>query len=236
MDLFKIPSEIISIIVSGIVELIKGKHAEKISKTDSVDERSSVEDINKVLEMFSDYKNQIGEKTSKVEEILTEEVEAYIKELQTILDRKQDVIKKYGLRPERLERRFSKLTKSIQGSISREVSKKVSLDNYECSQIIRMIPGAKKEKALTSFFNDTVKSALNKCCDDLQLMLEEFYEETEEELIEVINIAQKNNEQNVIDLAAVDKDNYAEKTLGIQEKAYRIIAVCDVLDSIVKED
>lgn len=236
MGAINIPVEIVRAIVYGIIDLIKSgkRNAEKIAKTDAVDDHSSAGDIDSVMEMFSDYKKQIHGKTAGIEKLLMQEVGAYSEEVKDLLREQHEAIKKYGIRPEKIERAFDRLLSDVPGSIDREVFKAVSLDNSECRQIIKMIPGAKKEEALSRFFKDTMKQALDKFCSNLENALKEFYEEAEEELVGAIEIVRRENEQNAMELAAVDQDNCAEKMLEIQKKTGCVLAVCDVMDAIVE--
>lgn len=85
---------------------------------------------------------------------------------------------------------------------------KVSLDNAECRNIMKMIPGAKKENAMIDFLDNMTKEALLACCDGLKENLTEIFDEVEEEVVGAVEKLQKQTEADLKNIASLDADNY----------------------------
>lgn len=237
--MFTLPPWIINtlpMIINGIFEVIKGKqHSESLSKTEGITENSSAEDVENVVNIFSDYKKEVYKKTDEIEKIFEKELEAYKEGLMGTLEEKNGILKRYGIKPERLEKEIKRLGQDIRGSIDKEISKKISLDNNECREIMRMISGNQKEERFSAFFGDTIKIALDHFCEEFKMILEEFYSETEEEILEAVEKVQNEYEQSALDFSAVNAENYRIKSLDVQKGACIILSGCDVIDNIMEE-
>ena len=98
--MFTLPPWIINtlpLIVNGIFGIIKGKQqAENISRTEGITDNSSAEDVENIINIFSDYKRKVHEKTTEIENILEKELEAYREELRITLEDKSEAIKSTG--------------------------------------------------------------------------------------------------------------------------------------------
>ncbi|MCI8582846.1 MAG: hypothetical protein HFH13_06925 [Dorea sp.] len=237
--MFTLPPWIINtlpLIVNGIFGIIKGKQqAENISRTEGITDNSSAEDVENIINIFSDYKRKVHEKTTEIENILEKELEAYREELRITLEDKSEAIKKYGIRPERLEKEIHRLGRDIHGSIDKEISRKISLDDSECRKIMRMIPGEQKEEKFAAFFRDAIKTALDCACEEFQNILKDFYHETEEDILEVVERVQRKMEQNALDFSTINAENYRMKSLDVQKKVCVTISVCDAIENIMEE-
>lgn len=238
--MFTLPPWIIStipLVINGIIDIIKGEqHAEQISKTDGITENSSAEDVDNLINIFSDYKKKVYEKTAEIEKILAKELEAYKEELKDTLEDKSEIIKKYGIRPERLEKDIHRWSRDIHDGIDREISKRISLDDSECRAIMKMIPGEQKEEKFAAFSMNTVKTALDLACEEFQNVLEDFYHETEEDILEAVEMVQRKMEQNASEFSAVNEENYKKKSLDVQKRVCVIMSACDVIENMMEEN
>lgn len=236
----KFPMDILKIVIPIVKEVwdsINNKKgtADNLSKTDGINESTQVEDINKVVEVFSESREQLHNQVVRIEEAILCEVEFYIKNLRDILSEKKETVEKYGIKPEMLDRKIEKIKGYIQKSVDDEISKRMSLDNYECFQIMKMIPGEKKKSAISDFMKKTIGIARDKCCEEIENFVSSFFEEVSEEILESIEIVQNELKNNSNSLSSVDADNFKEKSLEIQKNAGTVLAACEMVDYIVKE-
>lgn len=226
-------------IIGKIIKVIKVikdifmKPSKEAGKTDSMNDNSSLENINKITEILSDFKEQIHIKLLDVENAVCDEVNFYLEELHDILDENSNKVDKYGINIKRIEREIDRISSSIHGVIDNEISKKVSLDNAECKEILKMIPGLKKEQAMNLFFNQVVKNSLEVCCEKIRSNLDEIYEDVEIEIIGMIESIQKQNELIQESLNSIDKENYEETAKNQMIDAYYLIDVCNLVEEIM---
>lgn len=209
------------------------KPSEEAGKTDSVNDNSSLENIDRITQIFSDFKDQVRVKALEVENAVGEEVNFYIEELHDILHENSNKVDKYGIHIKRIERQIDKISSKVKGIIDNEISKKVSLDNAQCKEIVKMIPGIKKEQAMNSFLNESIKNALEVSCEEIRSILEEIYEDVEFETVGTVEAIQKQNELLKERLSSVDKDNYEETAKRQITDAYYIMDACDLIEQIL---
>ena len=202
------------------------KPSEEAGKTDSND---SLENIERIIQIFADFKAQVHSKTKEVEKAVEGEISYYAEELQTILLENSEKVTKYGIHIKRIERQINKISIKVKGTIDNELSKKVSLDNKECKEIVKMIPGSKKESAMAEFFSKTVSNALDVCCIELHSTLNEIYDDVEVEIIGAVESIQKQVEQMQESFSAIDEASYEETAKKQMVGAYYITDVCELV-------
>lgn len=216
-----------------IIRDIFKKPSEEAGKTDSVNDNSSLENIDRITQIFADFKDQVHTKALDVENAVSEEVNFYVEELHGILHENSNKVDKYGIRIKRIERQINKISLKVKGTIDNDISKKVSLDNAECKEIVKMIPGSKKEQAMSLFLNEAVKNALEVCCGEIRSSLEEIYEDVETEVVGVVESIQKQNELFQKSLNSIDKDNYEETATRQITDAYYLVDACNLIEQIL---
>ena len=214
-------------VVKTIFDLLTKKFPGDISDMDSVNSKSSADEISRVSETFQKYREEIYQQTSGIEKGIYDEVKYYIDELLLLLEQKEDVLQKYSIRTKRIERNIQKILAGINGSIDRELAHYISLDNSECKEILKMIPGSKKDEAMSEFTKNSIKSALNKCCEDIRERLNDIFEELEEQVSDKIEIVKQDMELNMQNMEQIDAENLAEQTALLMSESVEIIAVCD---------
>lgn len=226
-------------VVGKVIKAIKAlfnifkKPAEEAGKTDSINDNSSLENIDRITQIFSDFREQVHSRAVEIEKAVSEEVNYYVEELHTILDDNAEKIKKYNIRTKVIERQIDKIAAGINGTIDDALSKSVSLDNSECKNVIKMIPGAKKEAAMSTFFTEVVKNALDVCCEEIHSSLSEIYEDVETEVIGAVDMLQGQSEKIRDSLGAVDEENYQESAKEQMVSAYYILDVLGAIDEIL---
>lgn len=219
-------------IISAVADWI-GNIAGKTGETDPINDNSSLENIDRITSIFTDFRGQAHTKAVEIENAVAKEVNYYVEELHDILDANADKVHKYNIHIKRIERQIDKIASNINGTIDNELCKKVSLDNMECKEIVKMIPGSKKEEAMSIFLNQSVRSALEACCMKFRSYLEEIYEDAETEVVGAVDTIQKQNELLKERLASVDENNYEATAKKQMIDAYYMMDVCDAVSQIL---
>lgn len=161
-----------------------GNLSKKTAKAEAVNEKSSAEDVSKMIDLFEDCKKEMLERTHKVEVAVYDEVSSYIEEVYDCLEDHQKVLKKYSIKKKKIEREVGKLPSTVQGVMEGEINRRLTLSDRELQGIIRMLPGQKKETALQEFYGRTLEQALERCNQKVREISADLYEIMEEELLE----------------------------------------------------
>lgn len=226
--------------LSGLSKFLKNiwntlttQPAKSIAALEAINRQSSVEDINKITAVFESYKEKVQGESRKIEQAVYEEVEYFMEELNQLLQENGEIMGKYRIRTNGIQRRISKIMSRLQGSIDHEVSRTVALDNPECKRILMMVPGERKERAMTAFFQEALKKALEKICEDIRDMLEEIFEELEEELPGAVDQSQREAELWKDELGKISADNDQQDKTRVIGEAENILAGCKVIEELM---
>ena len=223
--------KIIKRVITGIKNLFKGQAKE----AGQVDQKESVENVDRLSQIFADMREQARQKTMEIEGAVEKEVDYYIEELHRILEDNADKMDKYGIRVNRTNRQIDRIKSRLKGVIDHEISRTVSFDNPECNRIIKMIPGAKKEEAMGDFFEDSFKKAIDVYWNEFKECLKDIFEDVDNEINGAFEIIQKNNEQLQNSFSSIDENNFEETAKEQMMEAYYISDMCDMVLLEIKE-
>lgn len=214
-------------VIKLIKEWINKKSGKKTGKTDPVNGNSSPESIEKITQLLNNFRLQIREYASGIEKAALEEVNSYTEELLDILKADAEKTEKYGIHINKFEKKIGKIPDKLHGCMDRVISKKISLDNIECRNVLKMIPGEKKEEAMRGLLNAALNEALNACCEELRSCLNEIFEDSETEIIGALETLQKQTASLNDMLNSVDENNFEESSQRQIAKSYYCIEICD---------
>lgn len=141
------------------------------------------------------------------------------------------------LKLDRVERDARKTEDIIHGYIKRKIQKRVSLDDEECKDILKMEKGQEKEKAMTVFLNKIIKEALTGLAGEVKKSLKIQLNNIEDQInskIEAYKILTKSKLDQFQEIQGIK--NKDEKAL--LEKVYELeyhCALCEVGNQIMEE-
>lgn len=205
------------------------KPSKDAGETESINDNSSLENIERISQIFIDFKEQVHTRAVDVEQAVADEVSYYVEELHDILSDNNDKVVKYGIHIKRIERQIDRIALRVKGTIDNALSKKVSLDNAECKEIVKMIPGAKKETAMNAFLARSVSSALEACCTEIHESLEEIYDDVKTEIVGAVESIQKQNEYLQENFSSIDENDYETTAKKQMVDACFLIDACDMI-------
>lgn len=219
--------------VKKIIDIFK-RPSEETGKIESINNNSTLENIDRITQVCSGFKQQAHSKLIEVENLICDEINHYIEEFYFILEENEERTNKYRIRTNLIKREIDKIASRVKGTIDIELSKKISLDNSECKSIMKMIPGSKKETAMNSFLNAAVKQSLEECCKQIRSSLDEIYEDIETEVIGAIDIISVQSEKMIENLSLVDGENYEETAKKQLVQSYYLLDVISMIDDVLE--
>lgn len=208
----------------------------KTAEQDSYDETfASIAETNRMNKILSEFSLKLADYADDLEENAIKESSLYFNELVNILEENKDK-KILKINTSKIKRNKIKIEKQIKGSFKKYLSKRVSLDDYECLSILKLDAGIQKKNAMSNFGNRVLKEASYNLCSDIEESLleqQEYIEECLDGKMEELMIIQ--NE--MIDKFEKLEQAYEEGKDKIDEEKNNIlskIAICELaLSSIV---
>lgn len=129
----------------------------------------------KVQEALSQFQSTTQSRSAKLEN-------AIVKESRENLDAFIDELKKYNkirygnrrlnINLSHIERENRKTEDKIHGFIVKRVTKRISLDDDECKEILKMPAGDEKQRKMEEFYKAVLKEAIRELSDELQTNME----------------------------------------------------------------
>lgn len=217
------PIDIFKIITIGkkIIRVIKDLFAgdDETKKQDPLTKDSDLSEVATLNGVLLEYRNQVKHVADELEkDIIAECMEVFNK----IIDIFQSANDSYEIyRVERLKRKFDRMINNIPGVFERHVAKRISLDDIECSEILKMLPGETKGERMKSLkkkvfieaiedithkLNEAVEELLEDIDDAIQMRLDTMKNQLEEKALAydsiICSAKEKGNESQVVKLNA----------------------------------
>ncbi|MBR6622313.1 MAG: hypothetical protein IKK91_00200 [Ruminococcus sp.] len=203
-------------------------------RTESYDrDTSTLEETIKVQNALSEFKSDTQGRSAKLENDIVKEsresLDAFIADL-----RKYNKIK-YGNRRlnvniSNIERENRKTEDKIHGFIIKRVSKRISLDDSECIEILKMDAGKEKETALDNFYKKVLKEAISELSDELSSNIEtqsdNICDKIQQRIDNIVDICEAKTVEfeSISKVKESDEDNMEQEQIRLTN----IVALCDL--------
>ena len=200
-----------------------------IGQTKQVTKNSTAEDISELNRAFAEYRKSVEVQAAEVEAALCKALESYA---QT----DHPVFQKYRVHFQRFQRRADALPDRMRGVVMGKISRIISLDSPECSQVVHMLPGAEKDQAADKLLRSALQQGLQAAAvraNELSQELLEEYEDAVSEAIDQIAISSDAIAKEADCLAADSGGEDAELTRAKSETALQAIIM---IESLLKEE
>lgn len=209
------------------------KTSKSVSNEDRYDpEKAKMEETLRINKILTEFRTDVEKQSDKLEKDILkqsrESLDHFTEELKRIND-KDFGGKKLNINLDRLMRENRKTEDEIYGFIKKHVQRKVSLDNYECQEILKMKSGATKEKAMEDFSNKILREALTKLSKKIENSIKEQGENLSIQIEERIDFVQKNMEETLNKFKEIENLKLQDE-IGLEEEksktAYKLV-LCD---------
>jgi hypothetical protein len=133
-------------------------------KTDKYDkETARLEETKKINKILTAFALKLEKKADEIEKTAIKEAKVYFEKLIDEL-RQSDV----DINVNKIERAMGKVERKIKGNLKRYISKRVSIDDSECLEILKMDEGYKKEIAMKKFSESVLRLGLKELIKDIK--------------------------------------------------------------------
>lgn len=139
----------------------------------------------KVQYALNEFRTDTQSRSAKLENEIVKESREYLDEFISDLRRYNKL--RYGnhrlnINIKSIERENRKTEDTIHGFIVKRVSKRISLDDSECENILKMDAGKAKEDALDVFYKKVLKEAIAELSDELRNSMEAQTDNVEDKI------------------------------------------------------
>lgn len=226
--------DVLTKIIPEIIMKIIDVAAQDASKVDSINDNSSLSNIDHIFKIFEEFRKSAKQSYEKVENVMKSEVSYWVDAVTKTVTDKESISEKYGINIGYIKKRMKEILEGINGAVDFELSKNVSLDNYKCREIMKMPSGDKRQEEMQIFLNDSIHSSINSCCEKIKTALLDALSEISEEMTGAVEEIQKHSEYSLNQLRKIAEDNYDEITAKVINQAYCVIDVCTITGDILK--
>lgn len=163
--------------ISNFGRSIQNACSERISHESSYDKRSSsIHTTERLVDTLSAFSSGHLSKAEWIEKRCIAVVEDYYDDIIKLLeDAPSENVGKTGLW--RLKNARTKISQNITGGIKEPLAKRMSIDDTECCQILKMDAGEQKRNAMESFCQKVIRESLNNISKKVRSSLEEQLED-----------------------------------------------------------
>lgn len=202
-------------------------------RTESYDsEKASLEATVRVQAALTEFKTDTQSRSGKLED---EILKASRESLDSFIDDLKKYNKvKYGnqslnINIEHIQRENRKTEDLIHGFIVKRVAKRISLDDSECSEILKLSPGKEKTQKLDEFYKKVLREAVSELSKKLREIMEDQTDTVEDRIQQRIDSivdlceAKQREFSNMKDIKSKDESEMEQQ----QMKYSHFIAVCE---------
>lgn len=207
--------------------------------TESYDSKSAdLEATLKVQKALDEFRSDTQSRSAKLEnEIIKdsrESLDNFIDELRTY-NKIRYGNKRLNINLSNIEREHRKTEDKIHGFIIKRVSKRISLDDSECLEILKLEPGAEKTKKLDEFYKKVLKEAVKELMDVLRDTMEKQTDIVEDKIQQRIDSIVDVCETKTADFEKIQKLKEKDES-KIEQEQIRLshyVALCEYGMSIL---
>lgn len=210
-----------------------GKKVGNINATENhrIESVHKVTEINNILVEFSE---DMNDRAKDIENTCIQYVEDYFDSILKLIDEQSTDIKE-GINLTRLKRTRKKIHNAINGCIQYEIAEKISIDNMECMEILKIKSAEERSTRMEKYCAKVVKTSINKLDRKVQKILQKQNEEiadflTEYEEQKEVNL--KNLKKQLESLESdeiLKEDDSSNKIMDPLKKILLTEAIMDVL-------
>lgn len=207
-----------------------------IGQTGPITSNSTAEDISKLNKSFAEYRKSVEVQAAAVEDALCKQIRSYAEDLVFLAQTDHPVFQKYHVHLQRFQRKADTLSSRMEGAVMDKISRVISLDSPECSQVIRMLPGTEKDQAADKLLHSAIQQGLQVAAARAAELSQELLEEYEDAVSEAIDQLAAVSDAIADEADRLTKDFDGENLELAKVKSEAVLQAITMIESLLKED
>lgn len=211
-----------------------------VSKEERYDsEKADLQATVRIQNALNEFKNDSQTKSDRLENDIIKESRVYLDEFIEDMKKYNDI--KYGNRTlniniSSIERDNRKTENQIHGYITKRVIKRISLDDTECCEILKMDAGSAKTQKLNDFYKKVLKDAVKELSNLIRDAMEKQTDSVEDKIQQRIDSIVDVCETKTVEFEKIQnlKNKDEEKVEQEQIRLSHYISLCDCGLSILE--
>ncbi|WP_458413055.1 hypothetical protein ACNQFZ_19995 [Schinkia sp. CFF1] len=192
---------------------------------------ASVEETKEVNRDLAEYAKTFHKDAERVEAELMTIANDYFDKVISQLEDMQEVdsfLKQLPIKD--LKKEAEDLRKKIKGSIKKEIDHAFSLDNYELTSILSIHSDSDRERNISQFSNNVMKTAVNNFMEKIEELSDRQQEMVQELILSRVDQISKTiqNQNKLLDELQHAKSQDETELEGIKEKISYTMDLCDL--------
>ena len=161
----------IAVIGTAVIGIGKELLSGTVSREKSYDKKNSdIHTTERLVNTLESYSRKNSSEAEKIEKNCIAIAENHYDEIMEQL-KEANISKFYKTGVQRVKNQKNKIPQMIEGSIKNLMAKRMSIDDAECCEILKMDAGKQKETAMRAFCQKVIQEALNNTARKVRLSL-----------------------------------------------------------------
>lgn len=193
-----------------------------------VAEEARAEDTTRINSALTEFSISLEKKADLVEKGIIQETNKYMNLIVSEI-KKADL--EIDINADRITIVSEKIESIIRGNIKKYISKKVSIDDEECSKILRMEAGNLKKVSMDNFSKKVLKEAITLYTKDIENLVSEQNSVLKSAICGKIEDLKVNTEKHLSQLEEFEKaNNNSEEKEALIQSHMGIVLLCDKVE------
>ena len=140
-------------------------------ETDGYEKESArLDETKKINMILTEFSLKLEKKADEIENTAINESKVYFKELISELNQTKA---NTGINVSRIKRTMSTIEREIKGNLKTYISKRVSIDDSECLEVLKLDAGPRKEIEMKKFSENILQEGLKNLVKDINVVIKE---------------------------------------------------------------
>ena len=208
--------------IPTIIEFGK-KMLEKIGSIPSMNENSSVTDIEQISNALYELREHVLHQSQSTIQNTNDSFKFYVEEQLFNIEDKSKLLAKYEISSRSVERKIQNIQEYLNKYWQDSINRRISLDNAKCRSILMLPAGAKKAADIEKFTDEVLTETLNEYADIIREDLNSLYVDLEDDIVRsVLRLENTVNDYTkmVESLDAKDNDKFEQLIAKAQTKIF----------------
>lgn len=152
------------------------------------EKKSTADDMIQIQNILTDYRADAKSAGAEVLGTIKDECRQFFEKT---VSHFEGCSKSFGMDflPGTIKKRFDRSIEEIDEVFEGYLSKRFSLDDSECTAILKMMPGESKSQKMAEFKKNVFSNAIDKVCNCIEKYVEDFFDTLEDSFIHKIDLA-----------------------------------------------
>lgn len=222
----------IALNVGGLVKSLFANNDGFNLKSFSNKNRDDINEVANLNAALTDYRTQVGEVGQVIENDIINSCEVFFDDLIGLFE---SINNSYSIgNIERARRKTSRFRSHIEGTFENHTAKRVSLDDMECLEILKMLPGETKSIRMSELKKKVFEESVEKIAYSIKDITEELIEDISDSFNFKLNMLEQqlNEKMNIFSVLTNNTNSREELEESIGIYSNYLLSVSNIIENL----